>query len=99
MGVDYQANYGIGYKVTETDSIDEELLECGFDDYLDEEMGDDFDYFQTGYEGDDYYLRSRDPFADGLDLTSTKQKMDDEIKRLKLETLSEFGLIGGMYVC
>lgn len=85
MGTDYQANYGIGYKVTETDDIDEELA-------------DDFDYFQTGYECVDTYLRSRERFADGLDLTSTKQKMDDEIKRLKLETLSEFGLIGGLYV-
>ena len=102
MGVDYDANFGIGYEVGESYAISEEELEEGLYEYLGENVGEDFEYFKTGndYSGYNitYYLTIKDPFKDGLDLTPKKEELDKEIKRLKLETLSSFREVGGLHV-
>ena len=103
MGIDYRASYGVGYEVCESDEIaDTEELEDGLGEYIYCEIGDGFDSFVTGsaYSGniDGTYLSIKEPFKDGLDLTSAKKRLDEEVKRLKLETCSEFGEIGGLYV-
>ncbi len=101
MGVDYDANYGIGYKVTEGDGIDEDELEDGLIEYISENLGDDFEYFEVGsgsYSGetDDCYIAIKRPFKDGLDLTDKKKDLDDELKRMKLEPIGEFNEVGGL---
>lgn len=106
MSVDYKANSGIGYAVCESEELseDEEMqeeLEDGLEEYIICACGEEFDCFKTGnaYSGeiDGIFLVIRDPFKDGLDLTAAKERLDKEIKRLRLDTESEFGVVGGLY--
>ena len=103
MSVDYNSNYGIGYKVSESEEIAETgELEDGLSDYLYNEAGDNFDSFETGsaWSGDidGTYLIIKDPMKNGLDLTEVKAEIEAEVKRLKLDVESEFGVVGGLYV-
>ena len=100
MGVEYYANYGIGYKVVEK----EEELEDGLAGYLYGKVGDAFEHFEVGegsYTGEtnDFYIVIKNAFKDGLDLTEKKAQLDEELKRLKLLPDSEFGDVGGLFVC
>ena len=102
MSVDYNANFGIGYKVCAGDDIAEsENLEYGLVDYIDGECGDEFMSFEVGnaFSGDvDFIcLVIQTPNIVGLDLTEAKIKLDAEVKRLGLDAESEFGLYGGVY--
>ena len=105
MGIDYSANYGVGYEVEEGESIaDTEELEDGLIEYLYCEADSErFESFETGnaYSGeiDGVYLSIKTPFKDGLDLTSAKAELDKEVERLGLDVVGEFGEIGGLYVC
>jgi len=103
MSVDYRASYGIGYEVSESDEIaDTEELEDGLGEYLYSEAGDEFESFETGsaYSGeiDGVYLAIKNPFKEGLDLSAAKERLDKEVKRLKLDICGNFGEIGGLYV-
>ena len=104
MGIDYSADFGIGYEVTEGDEIaDTEEMEDGIAEYLSyAELSDGFSYFETndGYDTptDGVYLVIDDPLKDGLDLTKAKERLDKELARLKLDPVGEFGPVGGMYV-
>lgn len=102
MSVDYNGEFGIGYEVTEGDElIDSEETEDGFGDYLYECDGEVATHFCTGsdYNGElQYYLVLKDPFKDGLDLTKSKERLDAELVRLKVEPVGEFGSVGGLYV-
>ena len=104
MSVDYNAYYGIGYKVGADDELldNEEDLEEGLVEYIDNECGDGFECFATGsaYSGrvDGVYLVIKDPFKDGLDLTDAKERLDKEVVRLKLDIESEFNEVGGLLV-
>lgn len=107
MSVDYTANSGIGYLVCESDELseDEEMqgeLEDGLQEYIIYACGEEFDCFRTGnlFSGriNGVFLVIREPFKDGLDLTASKEKLDKEIKRLRLDTKSEFGVVGGLLV-
>jgi hypothetical protein len=103
MGVDYTANYGIGYKVIESDEIPEEELEDGLSEYLYKELGEDFECFEVGsecYTGEtnDVYIVLTKAFNSGLDLAKNKAKLDEELDRLKLLPDSEFGDVGGLLV-
>lgn len=100
---DYKSNYGIGYKVGGSEEIfDIAELEDGLNQYILNESGDNFDVFQEGNAktGDieATYLVIKNPMKNGLDLTEAKAELDAEIKRLELETESEFGVVGGLYV-
>lgn len=101
MSVDYRANYGVGYKVTEGDDLTEEDLEDGFNEYLECEIGEGFNNFEvgSGYSGNitGRFIVIREPLADGLDLTGAKERLDKEIERLKLDVEGGFGIVGGMY--
>ncbi|MDH3326894.1 MAG: hypothetical protein OEM38_09285 [Gammaproteobacteria bacterium] len=102
MGVDYDANYGIGYQVVAGD-IPEDDMEDGLDEYLYNRIGDEFQYFHVGagnYTGetDDAFIVVKDAFKDGLDLTLKKKMLDNELIRLKLESVGDFGSVGGLRV-
>ena len=103
MGVDYDGMVGVGYQVTESDELTEKDLEEGLAEYLYDKVGDGFEYFEVGegcYTDDDneIYIVVKDAFKDGLDLTSKKKALDDELKRLKVKAVGDFGDVGGLYV-
>mgnify|MGYP003630812987 CR=1 FL=1 len=102
MDIDYNANFGIGYKVSASEDIAEsEELEDGLRDYLDCECGEEFDSFEVGnaWSGDIDFtcLIILTQNIEGLDLSEAKAKLDEEVERLGLDVESEFGLFGGVY--
>lgn len=104
MGIDYSGNYGIGYKVIESDKIPEHDIENGLSEYIFDNLGQEYEYFEVGYETyndkpNDIYIVLKNPFENGLDLASKKAKLDKEIKRLKLLPDSKFGSFGGLHAC
>lgn len=102
MSVDYDAYYGIGYEVEASSEVPESHLEDGLLECISGEVGDDFFCFETGncFSGEmtGVFIGVKEPFKDGLDLTAKKEMLDDELTRLKLEPVSEFGEIGGSLV-
>lgn len=103
MGVDYNGNYGVGYQVVAGDNIAQDEIEDGIVEYLYSKVEGDFDHFQVGagsYSGeeDECFIVIKDAFSDGLDLTKKKEALDEELKRLKLKPVGEFGDVGGLYV-
>lgn len=103
MSVDYDAKKGIGYQVCEGEEIaDTEELEDGLFEYLYNEVGDEFDCLDIGdsYTGCGHavFLVLKEPFKNGLNLEGEKLKLDKEVKRLKVKSEGEFGLVGGLRV-
>jgi hypothetical protein len=104
MGIDFSANYGIGYEVCAGDEIiDSEEMEDGLGEYLyNQDIGIGFEFFDEneGYDTEVIatYLIIKDPFTGGLDLTEAKMKLDKELIRLELEPIGNFKEVGGMYV-
>jgi len=100
MSVEYEAKFGIGYWVEGTDAIPEDDLADGLYEYISDECGTDFDSMQVGnlWSGvmGGILLVIANPFEDGLDLTAGKEALDEEVARLNLIVVSEFGLIGGV---
>ena len=103
MSIDYNSNFGIGYKVCESEEIYEtEELEDGLNNYIWNEAGDNFTGFETGNamsgDCDGVYLIIDNPLEFGLDLTKAKSLLDAEVKRLMLDTEGSFGVVGGLYI-
>lgn len=106
MGVDYSAEFGIGYKIKVATEVIQEEYDGDTSGYLQdiiENFVDGVTYFETGsevYGGDEneWYLVIEEPFADGLDLTHIKECLDDIIDSSDLERDSEFGVVGGLLV-
>ena len=104
MSIDYNASFGIGYKVSVSGDIaDSKELEDGLSEYLDGECGEEFDSFEVGsaYTGDIDFtcLTIKISDLEGIDLSKAKSKLDEEVERLHLDVESEFGLFGGVYTC
>ena len=102
MIIEHEACSGIGYEVVASDDLkDSEALEGGLYEYVFMEHYPEFKYFQTGnaFTGimTGTYLCIKDPFKLGLDLSGVKEKLDFEIKRLGLETVGDFGVVGGLH--
>ncbi len=103
MGIDYRASSSVGYEIDITDEIEDiEEMEDGLEEYADNEIGDEFECFVTGNAYSDEitgtYLGLKEPFKNGLDLTLMKEKLDKELKRIKVKAVSDFGVIGGLYI-
>jgi len=101
MSVNYGADFGLGYTVTSTEELDNlGILDDGLLEYLQNYTGGDFWAFDSGcrYSGDVYgtYLTICNPLKHGLDLTEVKKNLDKEVIRLRLETIGEFGVVGGL---
>ncbi len=104
MSVDYDAHYGIGYEVRVTYEIKEhEDLDDGLNEYLYGKLSAGFGSFIVGntYSGDieRIFIIIENALSNGLDLTEKKQALDDEIKRLKLQSVGKFDCVGGLYIC
>lgn len=102
MGIDYDANYGIGYEVEASDEVSEDELEDGLREYLWNKVSEGFESFEVGDayygESEGVFITIKDPFKNGLDLTKSKEKLDAELERLKLKAISEFNEVGGLYI-
>jgi len=104
MGVDYDANFGIGYRLKNKFFEDDENgEEFDMESYLDDVITDDFRYFKTGsgsYTGEEneYYLVIKNPFETGLDLTEKKKLLDDFLAKNDLEVDGDFDVVGGLHV-
>lgn len=103
MGIEYVSNYGIGYRVCESEGLEESgEMGDGLEEYISCEVGEGFECFTTGNafsgETSGVYLTITEPFKGGLDLTAAKECLDREIKRLKLDKESEFDEVGGLYI-
>ena len=102
MSTDYISSFGIGYQVIETEEIEEIELEDGLNEYIANNLGIEFEHFECGnaYTGDSdgCFITIINPFKNGMDLSEGKQKINEEIKRLKLETLGDFDAVGGLYI-
>lgn len=103
MIIDFSSEYGVGYAVTESEEITEEDLEGGLAGYIHRNMGNNFESFKEVNamidDADATYLVIKNPFKNGLDLTEVKEELDNEIKRMNLQVDSEFGVVGGLYIC
>ncbi|GAI28524.1 unnamed protein product, partial [marine sediment metagenome] len=85
------------------DDIAAEDIEDGLHEYLCDKVEKDFDAFETGCclsgELEGVFLVIPDPLEKyGLDLSHVKNKIESEARRLKLELVGDFGLVGGVYV-
>ena len=103
MSVDYDANFGIGYEVRQSEAMyDSEALEDGLHEYLYENCGDGFECFEVGnlFSGEisGTYLMIKEPFKGGLDLTAAKERLDAEVIRLNIDSCGDFGAVGGLRI-
>ncbi len=101
MSSEYDAVYGIGYQVIITDK-EHEKLDTDLKRWLLGEQKIGITVITTGDYRPDIetctFLVIADPFKGGLDLSEKKKVLDNEIKRLELTVLSEFGLFGGVCI-
>lgn len=102
MGVDYRANYGIGFMVNYNEFEDDEDFD--FRDYLDEILeGTGYRYFAVGDEG---YSGDPDEFYVVLEFFKPIQNLEKRVEKLryflrKLHLVSEdaeYDLVGGLEV-
>ena len=102
MGIDYTANYGIGYEVEASEEIPAGDFDDGLGEYLYKETGEGFESFENGSymtgDMDGVFLIICDPLSKGLDLSDAKAAIDAEMARLKLKPVGEFGLVGGILI-
>lgn len=105
MGVDYSANYGIGFSVkVSAQLLDREDGELYLQEYLEENLSNDYRYFEVGsgnYTGEDndVYVIFKD-MAGLAPLENYKERLDVLRKHLEdlLLEVSEEGLVGGLNV-
>lgn len=97
MGVDYSAEFGIGYEVG-VDNIEEECPS----DFLDENLPENVYWFRTGndWTGNNikYFIVLSNPFELGLDLSTVKLELDAVLCKLNIQPESKFGVVGGLSI-
>lgn len=102
MSVDYDANYGIGYEITASESLEADL-EDGLREWLYNKEGKDFKIFEVGsYYDDDamtiYLCISNNLIDESTDLQSAKNMVEQEANRLGVDVTGDFGIVGGILV-
>ena len=92
MSIEYDANFGIGYKIVGDDTIFAVLdkLSTKFVYYC---IGDSFDSFQL-----EFIVIIKDPFKNGYNLLLKKQELDDELLRLGIKPSGKFDVVGDLYI-
>ena len=105
MGVDYRSNFGIGFQV-KAKEFDEDSEFCDMNEFLEDFCkGNNLEFFETGeaayssQEEASFFVTLKDPFKDGADLTGKKEVLFSALWQSKIETIGEFGLVGGLLVC
>lgn len=98
MGVEYYANFGIGYEIEVIpemqDTIDIQELNNKLKDT-------DFQFiiYGDGYENEVYEAIVLKQNVFEINLEPLKNKLDELCKTLPINIKSEFGLQGDLYVC
>lgn len=101
MGIDYDANFGLGYEVEASDRLTDDELEEGLLNYIDSEISEGFECFSVGsdYSGDtSEYVVFKEEIDEGFDFNESKKDIEKELKRMKLEPIGKFGITGGLLV-
>lgn len=100
MGVDYKANFGIGYEININDKPDpDEYIEELFNN--EPNLKEDFYYLQSGDEycnEINFYIVLKNPNDKLNDLTKYKLKLEILLKKHNIQTINDFGLVGGLYI-
>lgn len=97
MGVDYSAHYGIGIKI-QTFEIEDKF------DFLDENLNEKYTWFETGegsYTGEEnefYVILKDDSNLLEINLSVEKVKLLNHLKEIGIETIGEFGIVGGLEI-
>lgn len=108
MGVDYSANYGLGFRIEEPfefqvycDLAGREILDMSdLTSFISETS--DYWIIESGsyYDGDNmmYYIVLGCDVTPDLDLRAEQDKLVEYCKRMSINTIGEFGLQGGVLV-
>lgn len=105
MGVDYSANFGIGFKLDRTSPAfdDEDDIICRLDEIIDSSEGEfySFEVGQGSYTGeeDDMYICITEPFEDGLDtLPYSVERLLNFMFKHQLVNDGPLDVVGGLHV-
>ena len=103
MGIDYSANAGIGYEVELSIALD--VSDDHIQDYIEENLGNGFNYFvnENAYNNEvgTTFVCVDDNTIDIMDsksVAAAKFRLDAELERIKLVTISDFGVQCGLYI-
>lgn len=102
VGVDYSANFGIGYEILVKDPVDENL---SFPEWVEElPLGDiGAEYFETGsgaYTGkpNRWFIVFKDVLDEDFDYNFRKGQMDEFFRSNNIEPIGRFNVVGGLLV-
>ncbi len=103
MSIDYSANYGIGFQVTASAELEEsEIYErfCDLLEYIEYHINTDFfDVFECGnamMRNDmEYFVTIRDPDIYNVKENQYKEKILQALNEINVDTVGDFGLVGG----
>lgn len=104
MGVDYNANFGIGVQVIRKDFDEDSEYYEDFLGWIDEQLeGSEYSYFETGssmYGGEenDVYVVLDEPFSEGLDLTKKAEDLKSFLQSKEIEYEGEVDIVGGLLI-
>ena len=100
MGVDYDANYGIGFKIKLLNSVEHNEDKNYTIEHLESELdGERFEYFQVGedcYGGDtnELFVCAVNPFEHGIpDLEHIKSEIKTHLDFIGIETDGDLDLL------
>ena len=110
MGVGYNANFGLGYKIScPIDENDENTYWHTIDGII-SDMFDACEFVKksskyrickigdTYEEKPDYYIFIKYPFEHGFDVTNDVKKLDEYCKSMGIKTIGRFGCYGGLLI-
>ena len=95
MGVDYTANFGIGFKIKKYDDF-EELIE--------ENLNNKYSWFEAGDESytgieNEHYIVVKEPFKHGFNnLETVKNELESHLIDIGLAIDGDFGVVGGLLI-
>jgi hypothetical protein len=111
MGVDYTANFGLGYKIecpiNEQDensyikTPDDGVMSDMFDFARYVKKSSEYFLIETGntYSGEsEWYIIIKNPFAYGLNLINVCAKLTDYCRHMGFEIIGNFGCHGGLRI-
>jgi hypothetical protein len=110
MGIDYRANFGLGYKIESPINESDENTHRHTPDGVIDNMFDFSRYvrssskyllLETGCAYDDntdWYVFIKNPFDCGLDLTKEVEELTEYCKNMGFKTVGQFDCHGGLRI-
>lgn len=100
MGVDYDASFGIGIEIEESNfNSDYECMEEWLDTILEDTPYKYEQYGEGDYTGKDntFIIIMDDPFSDGYDITEKVNQMGGFLRKHSID-FAKIDIVGGLYV-